>query len=481
MSVAVAPLELVVLLDPRNDADSLAGVLDSLLLPGRGIVTVPPVRGVGYFDVTTPETRRGRVHLLCDSPGLRAREGCGAPGRLVVAVRPGSVPPPSTWDAVEALPGDETLALALRVVEMYATDDGAALFAASAPGIVRAAQATQRRDDPRTTTRGRRSLPPLLEEFDPGVTMVDPFEAAVTSGAARRAAVVPEPAGRPAASRADAWMSTLRRLRVHGSDDVELAARLVSRAPLIVVIGSRKGGVGKTSHAAGIAIAAGELADRVGRRVAILDANIANPDAWGHLALPPQAATVRQLVMALASGRPAPRPVNATTPALACYPETRDGAEYTRSDVRRIAAHLRERYALSVVDMSNRLPDVTAGPEAAVAAFWLDEADVLVLPTATSRNDFNAVLDYLDVGELPPVIVPCIVPSSRRTRNHPAARRYREEIGARVECVVDIPDEADDVRLAGLASVPVQEVSGVMRTAYRRLLAAVLAVRQRPR
>src|SRR6202040_1013582 len=101
--------------------------------------------------------------------------------------------------------------------------------------------------------------------------------------------------------------------------------------------------------------------------------------------------------------------------------------------------------AFTVVDMSNRLPDPTAGPEAAVAAFWLDEADALVLPTAYSRQDFNGVLDYLDVPDLPPTVVPCIVSSSRRNRHHPVARNYMEAIAARVDRVVEIPDDADSV------------------------------------
>ena len=62
-----------------------------------------------------------------------------------------------------------------------------------------------------------------------------------------------------------------------------------------MVIGSRKGGVGKTSHAAGIAIAAGTVLDSVGHRAAIVDANIANPDAWGQLNLPAEAASVATL------------------------------------------------------------------------------------------------------------------------------------------------------------------------------------------
>src|ERR1035438_5778491 len=87
--------------------------------------------------------------------------------------------------------------------------------------------------------------------------------------------------------------------------------------------------------------------------------------------LPPEAATVRDTVAALLSNRDTPPPVHATTPALACYPEVRDATEYSRTAIRRLAEHLRRRYTLIVIDMSNRLPDPTAGPEAGVAAHWL--------------------------------------------------------------------------------------------------------------
>ncbi|MHB8718869.1 MAG: P-loop NTPase family protein [Candidatus Dormibacteria bacterium] len=476
MTTATPAVEFVVLLPVLTEAEALAAILDSLMSHGAAATTVPPQRGAGYFgELRAAEPGRHTVYVLVDEPRLR-QVGAGMPGHFVVATHPGAAPPLPGWDVVASAPGEELLALAGRLVDLFA----GVVFPPAATAIVAGARRA-RGDEPVPVPEGPRPFPTLLQEFDSASLVVDPFEAAVARSAARRATVAPALLDTPRGGRGEGLVSTLRRLRVRGADDRELVGALTARAPMVVVVGSRKGGVGKTSHAAGIAIAAGEALDRAGRRVALVDANVANPDAWGHLCLPPQAATVRQLAAALAQGRPAPRPVNATTPALACYPETREGAEYTRSDVRRIAAHLRDRFALVVVDMSNRLPDVTAGPEAAVAAFWLDEADALVLPTATARDDFNAVLDYLDVGDLPPVIVPCIVPASRRTRNHPVVRRYREEIAARTAALVDIPDEADRVRLAGLDSVPVQDVSDAMRAAYRSLCGALAALPRRRR
>ena len=165
--------------------------------------------------------------------------------------------------------------------------------------------------------------------------------------------------------RLPAWTRWLGARRAPtASAEPELANLLVRRGSTIVAVGSRKGGVGKTSHAAGVAIVAGAALDAVGRCAAIVDANIANPDAWGQLNLPPGAATVRDMVVALTSDVEPPRPVHASTPALACFPEARETSEYSRTEIGLFVAWLRLRYPLVVVDMSNRLPDPTAGPEA---------------------------------------------------------------------------------------------------------------------
>ena len=222
--------------------------------------------------------------------------------------------------------------------------------------------------------------------------------------------------------------------------------------------------------------AAGECLDLVGHRAAIVDANIANPDAWGQLNLSAEALTVRRAVSTLFAGEEVPEPVYASTPALACYPETREATEYSHLEVVRFAAYLRTRYTLVVIDLTNRIPDVTAGPEAAVAAFWLEQADVAVLPTASAKQDFNGVLDYLEVPGLPPTIVAHIRARSRRNREHPLARQYLEAIACRCARVVELPDEAERVRYAVLEGLPVQQVSPALRQAYRRLTQAVADV-----
>jgi MinD-like ATPase involved in chromosome partitioning or flagellar assembly len=258
--------------------------------------------------------------------------------------------------------------------------------------------------------------------------------------------------------------------------DRDLAQAMVDRGPMLVVMGSRKGGVGKTSYAAGIAIVAGQVLDTVGHKAAIVDANIANPDAWGQMNLREGAATVREVVAALTANREPPPPVFSTTPALACYPESRETTEYSKTDVKRFADYLKRRYTFIVVDMSNRLPDPMAGPEAAAAAYWMEHADVLVLPTTSSKQDFNGVLDYLDVRDLPPTVVPYIIPKVKRNREHPVTQQYLAVIRDRVHRIVEVPDEADKVRFAGMEGVPVERVSPTLRVAYRELTETIVQV-----
>jgi hypothetical protein len=61
-------------------------------------------------------------------------------------------------------------------------------------------------------------------------------------------------------------------------------------------------------------------------------------------------------------------------------------------------------------------------------------------------------------------------------------RQYLESIAARVNCLAQIPDEADTVRLAGLEGAAVEDLSPRLRLAYRELTEAVarLPARSRP-
>jgi len=481
---------IVVLLDEDADAEALARMLGDLSADeAHTVVCLPPVRGMAFFADATVQrqldawwaaripTAAIPVFVVDHHPDLAQWLG-GLDASCYVGVR-------SEADA-SAYQGTEAHVVVIRSPLDYA--------AALMNDLVESGVYGQ------TEAHRMRSLAASIpDRGGPGLDMVprvgqvgagigpDPFDLLIAMSAPdrniaspSRRTVTPDGGDAPASVRRGlrlpAW--TRRVASLAKRDDVadrELATALVTRGSTIVAVGSRKGGVGKTSHAAGVAIVAGAALDSVGRCAAIVDANIANPDAWGQLNLPPEAATVRDVIAALAVNREPPRPVHASTPALACFPESREASEYSRTEIGMIVAHLRARYPLIVVDMSNRLPDPTAGPEAAAAAFWLEHADVLVLPSAASKQDFNGVLDYLEVRDIPPAIVASLVPRTRRNREHPLAKRYMAAIAQRAYRVVDIPDEAERVRYAGMEGVPVETVSGALKAAYRELAEAIAA------
>ena len=534
MPAEIRPLAFISLLHDEAEARGLAGLLEGLVRPGASVVSlflVPDVRGLDFFAASASQASLDRwwsvnvpadalpVYLLKHERGLAAWM-LGLDGVFFVAVGNADVSEYSRWVAVRSNADGAPLALAEAVVTRYGVTHNSGMATATDVFDVRDVRMIARLRE-RTAGAGptaslgahgypatpwgrepvrpynQQGLPPLFDVAatppTPAAALpaasppADPIEllAAESERAERVSPAWPLTRSVPhtgSTLRKDLTVAGRLRLRVPlvrpwardaRASDAELAALLLNGAPRIVVVGSRKGGVGKTSHAAGMAISGGAVLDSVGHTAAIVDANVANPDAWGQLNLPEHAATVRDVVAALARGVHPPSPVHSVTPALACYPERRDGTEYSHTDIHRLATHLRARYSLVIVDMSNRLPDPTSGPEAAVAAFWLEEADALVLPTAMSRQDFNGVLDYLDVRGRPPTVVPCITSGARRNRRHPVTREYLEVIASRVDRVLEIPDEADSVRLAGMDGVPVEAVSPKMRIAYRALTEAV--------
>ncbi len=493
----------IALLRDELEARGLAGLLDSVARSAaevRSVFLVPPVRGLDFFAAPSHQAEVDRwwghhvpessvpVYLLCHEEGL-ADWLRGLDGVSMVAATRHQAKLYADWTVVDADPAAAPLALAEAAIIRFGVP--------AEPDQPSLADIFNRRDarmvanlrlDTSLAQGSRPEFPPLLHLDGIRAPTVgsrpahsDPMELLIAESAR---ATQPSPSWdelrrpvRPTINATSRLRSRLptwrRRSAASAASDAEIGALLVARAPTIVVIGSRKGGVGKTSHAAGMAIVAGGVLDAVGHSAAIVDANVANPDAWGQLNLPEHAASVRDVTSALIRGEEPPPPIHAVTPALACFPERRDGVEYSRTDIGRLAEYLRSRYTFVVVDMSNRLPDPTGGPEAAVAAYWLEEADALVLPTGSSRQDFNGVLDYLEVPKLPPTVVPYIASSARRNRRHPVTRQYLDEIGPRVQQLVEIPDEADSVRFAGMEGAPVQDVSPRMRSAYRELTAAV--------
>jgi MinD-like ATPase involved in chromosome partitioning or flagellar assembly len=491
LSDVVSRHAVIVLVEDAASAEAVARILTDLCADGaRLTVHRPPVQGVGFFSDARAQRQLDAwwdAEVPADVPPMFLiddREGLpdwlrGLDGRCYVGIR--------SADAAVAYDGLPNVRL---VSPCSSLDYAAAVMNDLVPDGLYERAEVDRAHSMAALSRleagsGLSSAPAAHDDDGEGP---DPFDLLIamtlseTSGRIRvSGSPAPTPSNRAPERRSfhlPAWArgAGARRSEMDLSDR-GLADDLIKRGSTIVAVGSRKGGVGKTSHAAGVAIVAGAALDAVGRCAALVDANLANPDAWGQLNLPAGAATVRDVIAALSSNNEPPRPVHAATPSLACYPESRDASEYTRSEIGFLAGFLREKYPLIVVDLSNRLPDPTAGPEAAAAAYWLEHADVLVLPSAVSKQDFNGVLDYLEMRDLPPVIVASLVARTRRNREHPLAKRYMSAIAQRAYRVVDIPDDAERVRYAGMEGVPVEAVSGALKTAYRDL---ALAIAQAP-
>ncbi|HYW27453.1 MAG TPA: hypothetical protein VE953_24995 [Terriglobales bacterium] len=255
----------------------------------------------------------------------------------------------------------------------------------------------------------------------------------------------------------------------------ELGQAVLACKPLVAAVVSRKGGVGKTASAAAVAAILGEAVDPFGHTAALVDANVGNPDAWGRLDVRGDPPTMREIVRSLMAGQEPPGPAFAETPALAVYPESREAGEgYAPAQIQRVAGYLKGRHAAVVVDLPNRLPAFTSA-EAAVAAAWIGEADVLVLPTTADPTALLGAIEYLDADTVQgkPVVVSYIVPRVRQIRDAPQVRGMLDRIRASVAALVEVPDD-DRATLALVQRVAITEVSSELRSAYVNLATRVI-------
>ena len=62
------------------------------------------------------------------------------------------------------------------------------------------------------------------------------------------------------------------------------------------------------------------------------------------------------------------------------------------------------------------------------------------------------------MGGLPPTVVPYIVGTSKRLRDNPLTLEYVDAIRSRVAAIVEVPDDANAVRLAGMSGVPAEQL-----------------------
>ena len=255
----------------------------------------------------------------------------------------------------------------------------------------------------------------------------------------------------------------------------ELGQAVLACKPIVAAVVSRKGGVGKTASAAAVAAILGEAVDPFGHTAALVDANIGNPDAWGRMDMSGEPTTMREIVRRLMSGQEPPSPAFAETPALAVYPESREASDgYAPAQIQRAASYLKARHAAIVVDLPNRLPAFTSA-EAAVAAAWIGEADVLVLPTTADPTALLGAIEYLDADSVQgkPVVVSYIVPRARQIRDAPQVRGMLDRIRASVVALVEVPDD-DRATLALIRRVAITEVASELRHAYVSLATRVV-------
>jgi cellulose biosynthesis protein BcsQ len=291
----------------------------------------------------------------------------------------------------------------------------------------------------------------------------------------------------PKRSLGDMVQPIFQKLRVGKNKNVgvpsELAYGIQHKKPLIIAVGSRKGGVGKTASAAGLAVVFGISINQATRgKVALIDGNIGNPAAWGDLKVPATSATVQSCIEALNHSEEPPLPAFANTPGLACYREDRDhSAAYAAIEIQQFCSYLSPRYDVIIIDLPNRLPDPQSA-EGQVTMHWLDLANVLVIPTDANPEGMLSVMEYLDEvdkmaddkeDDRPPIVVPFIAPQTREVRKDPGLIHALEQIEQRGAQVVWIPRDEKAV-LALWTERSIADVSPTLRDAYVSLAGAIV-------
>jgi hypothetical protein len=139
-----------------------------------------------------------------------------------------------------------------------------------------------------------------------------------------------------------------------------------------------------------------------------------------------------------------------------------------------LAAHLKVRHAAVVVDLPNRLPAFTSA-DAALAAAWIAEAGVVVLPTTADPAALLGVTEYLAAESVrgKPVVVPYIVPRLREIRTAPEVLGFLHRIEQAGAVVVEVPDD-DRATLALIRRTAISEAGLALRQAYLALAARVV-------
>jgi MinD-like ATPase involved in chromosome partitioning or flagellar assembly len=431
---------------PGLDADFVVAVPDEATLHAYG--HLPNV------IATVDDDPRQLAELALHGPNARALPPPAPEPAPAVRVLPVPAPPPPIPQPAAAAPERATIHDPFELLAR--ADPVEPLAPAQAPALAPASPAALGREAP---TLSRRTL--LGED-------------------GRATAIVPDGRPRPVVAATRSAMDPRQILDRLGQGrrapvSAELGQAVLACKPLVAAVVSRKGGVGKTASAAAVAAILGEAVDPFGHTAALVDANIGNPDAWGRLDVRGEPPTMRDVVRSLMAGHEPPGPAYAETPALAVYPESREAGEgYAPAQIQRVAGYLKGRHAAVIVDLPNRLPAFTSA-EAAVAAAWIGEADVLVLPTTADPTALLGAIEYLDADSVQgkPVVVSYIVPRVRQLRDAPQVRGMLDRIRASVAALVEVPDD-DRATLALVQRVAITEVAGELRSAYLNLATRVI-------
>jgi MinD-like ATPase involved in chromosome partitioning or flagellar assembly len=469
-----APRLRVILLLGDPHAATAARAIEQTSRPGTVETLLPPIRGVGFF------TAGGDEGAEVDSWWRRASATGDRP--VVLAFHEEDLPswiPGLDADFVVSVPDQETLALYRRLgnVRCCVDEDPRILveLALRAHGLLELGPDPDRPSPPDPFALLARAEHVRLAAPDtPG------FRLSPGAPLSRREVLGPplgpakqQPTPRPGLRTLLGRFS--RRDQQGSGPGHELGQAVLARKPVVVAVVSRKGGVGKTASAAAIAAVLGEAVDPFGHTAALVDANIGNPDAWGRLDIRGESPTVRDTIGRLAAGHDPRSPAWSRTPALAVYPESREAGDgYTPAEVQRLATYLKLRHAAIVVDLPNRLPAFSSA-EASVAASWIAEADVVVIPTTADPTALLGVIEYLDAESVRqrPVVVPYIVPNLREIRDAPEVRQMLDRIRAGGAAIAEIPDD-DRATLALIRHTAITEVGRNLRQAYVALAARVM-------
>jgi len=268
------------------------------------------------------------------------------------------------------------------------------------------------------------------------------------------------------------------RTNVNVPDLLSLRGTIIKNKPIVISLGSVKGGPGKTTTAAGIAVVAGKACDLAGGSTGLVDGNLANPDAWNAFGIPASAPRIKTLCENLTNQKlPPPDTLlrSDRTPGLIVYPEVRESVEYGEEDIEILHKYFTNKHLITIVDLTNRLPSMTTSPEAAVAEYWIRRSSILILPMRVHPTDMDGVLQYLDVPDLPPVVVTYLSPRNKKTLERSAVKSFFATITPRVAAIIEVPDDPK-VEQASFEGQNVEEVSPELGVAYLGILSQSLSI-----